>query len=48
MPLPNVYFGSPQSKPVDPGEDNTPDDDDELPKTPADVIAMLGFDPLDK
>lgn len=50
MSLPDVYFGSPGKKPVDwreAKEDPTPDDDEELAKTPNDVIEMLGFDPLE-
>jgi hypothetical protein len=45
--LPDVYFGSPD-KPVDWEEDDTPDDDEELSETPADVVELLGFDPLDE
>ena len=48
MELPDVYFGSPAAEPVPLVEDDSPDDDEELPETPADVVALLGFDPLDK
>ena len=52
MPLPDVHFGSPEEKPLDwrdeEFEDNTPDDDEELPETPKEVVDLLGFDPLDE
>jgi len=48
--LPDVRFGR-----IDPAQvdwrdllDDEPDDDEELAETPDDVIAMLGFDPLDE
>jgi len=45
MPLPKVRYGKNVKKiawkKADPGPD-----DDEQTKTPADVIAMLGFDPV--
>ena len=47
--LPDVHFGDVDSAPVDwrnAPDDNTPDDDEELAKTPPEVIAILGFDPL--
>ena len=51
MPLPDVHFGPAAAKPLDwrDGEyqDDAPDDDEELAETPADVVAMLGFDPLE-
>lgn len=51
MPLPDVFFGSPEAKPInwrsERYDDPEPDDDAELPETPEDVIAMLGFDPLE-
>ena len=47
--LPDVHWGSADAKPAD--WRNAPDevdpDDEELPETPPDVVAMLGFDPLD-
>lgn len=48
--LPDVHFGAVRAAPIDwrklPAE---PDPDDEqLAKTPADVLAILGFDPLDE
>lgn len=39
-PLPDWRNGETQ-------EDNDSDDDEPLPKTPEDVVASLGFDPLD-
>jgi hypothetical protein len=47
LELPQVHFGSVQSKPLDWREvEDIPDsDDEELAETPSDVIAMLGFDP---
>ena len=49
--LPDAHFGSPTAKPLDwrdeEFEDDAPDDDAELEETPPDVVAMLGFDPLD-
>jgi hypothetical protein len=46
--LPEVHFGSLDQKPIDwrKRPDNAPDDDAELPKTPSDVVDILGFDPL--
>jgi adenylylsulfate kinase-like enzyme len=49
--LPDVYFGRVSTDKVNwrgvlPA--NEPDDDDELTETPADVVGMLGFDPLDE
>ena len=45
--LPDVYFGS--VKHVPPNlVDNTPDDDEVLAETPWDVVALLGFDPLEE
>jgi len=46
MQLPDVYFGKPE-KEYDVPEDNTPDNDEELPETDPSVVAILGFDPLD-
>jgi hypothetical protein len=45
--FPIAYFGNMKKARPDWREeqDDTPDDDEELPETPADVIAMLGFDP---
>ena len=52
MALPDVHFGDASAKPLNwrdaEFDDDTPDDDEELPETPADVIALLGFDPLDE
>lgn len=49
--LPDVHFGSPEDGMVDWREgvfdDETPDDDEELPRTPDEVVKLLGFDPLD-
>ncbi len=45
MQLPDVYFGKPE-KEYDVQEDNTPDNDEELPKTDPSIVAILGFDPL--
>lgn len=43
-----AYFGSPEDPPPDWRREPDPgaDDDEELAETPADVIALLGFDPL--
>ena len=51
MPLPDVKFGPPDEAPLDwrkrkIAPDMDKDDDEELVKTPADVVEMLGFDPL--
>ena len=51
MSLPEVTFGPPGSAPMDwRKKKNTPDldkdDDEELSRTPEDVIKLLGFDPL--
>lgn len=51
--LPEVHFGEVTNTPVDwrkaaqAGEVANLDDDVELAETPPDVIAMLGFDPLE-
>ena len=48
--LPDAHFGgaaAPLPARVDDGEGLGDDDDDELDETPADVIAMLGFDPAE-
>jgi hypothetical protein len=45
--LPDVYFGSVDYVPPD-LVDDTPDDDEELAETPWDVVALLGFDPLEE
>lgn len=48
MKMPDVYFGSPEDKPVDWKDHDSPDaDDEELPETPKSVIGVLGFDPLE-
>jgi hypothetical protein len=51
LPLPDVYFGSPNAGTVDWRDevyaDDAPDDDEQLAETPADVIELLGFDPLE-
>jgi hypothetical protein len=45
--LPDAHFGTPDSPPADwrKTHDEAPDDDEQLAETPADVVAMLGFDP---
>jgi hypothetical protein len=47
--LPDARFGAGDVKPID--WRNVPDeadaDDEELTKTPADVVGLLGFDPKD-
>ena len=52
MPLPDVYFGPPDDGDLDwreeVYEDETPDDDAEMAETPEDVVAILGFDPLEE
>jgi hypothetical protein len=50
--LPEIHFGTATAKPTvnwrdEEFDDPDPDDDEELAETPADVISMLGFDPLD-
>lgn len=48
--LPDAHWGTAEAPLPDwrEGDDDDPDpDDEELPETPPDVIAMLGFDPLD-
>lgn len=46
-PLPNVHYGKVGNKSPDwrKHKDDTPDDDQELAKTPNSVKKMLGFDP---
>lgn len=46
--LPELHFGYVTQKPIDwrKHKDESKDDDALLPKTPPDVIGMLGFDPL--
>lgn len=50
--LPDVHFGSPDDGSVDWREgvfdEDAPDDDEELPETPDEIVELLGFDPLDK
>ena len=48
LPLPDVHFGAADT-PLSKGsvEEEPDPDDDELAETPSDVVAMLGFDPLD-
>ena len=49
--LPDVHFGEigkPLPKVVPQADDENLDDDEQLAETPADVIAILGFDPLDE
>ena len=50
--LPDVHFGSPEAGALNwregEFEDNSPDDDSELPETPEDVVELLGFDPLNE
>jgi hypothetical protein len=50
--LPDVSFGEAGAKPkIDwrksPELEDERDDDEELAETPPDVVALLGFDPLD-
>lgn len=47
--IPEAHFGPVGDEPADwTTLDNEPDpDDEELEKTPEDVIMMLGFDPLE-
>jgi hypothetical protein len=49
MEQPEVHYGT-ADKPIDwrQFEDDTPDDDEELAETPASVVKILGFDPLDE
>lgn len=42
-----VYFGSVDGELVPWGPDPAEDDDEELAKTPQDVVDLLGFDPLE-
>jgi bacterioferritin len=49
--LPNTYFGEVKDDKINWRKklsklDIEPDDDNELPETPVDIIGMLGFDPL--
>lgn len=47
--LPQAHFGDIEKKPL-PWRGkikDDPDDDEELAQTPPDVVAMLGFDPLE-
>lgn len=50
--LPEIYFGRADSKlpnwRKELDDELDIDDDEELHPTPADVVAMLGFDPLDE
>ena len=47
-PLPEVHWGTAEkSLPELEDIEDGPDDDEELAETPADVVDMLGFDPLD-
>ena len=50
--VPDIHFGMVEEKEFDWREssllDNTPDDDEELSKTPQDVVSLLGFDPLEE
>lgn len=47
--LPDVSFGEPQDEQRDDSlpEIDDEDDDEELSETPADVVDILGFDPLE-
>ena len=47
--LPDVHFGDADSRSMNwrDHEEDSPDDDEELAKTPQDVIDILGFDPLE-
>lgn len=47
--FPGARFGSADEKPVDwkKAPDADPDDE-QLAETPADIVAMLGFDPADE
>jgi hypothetical protein len=51
MPLPDIQFGSVDTPAIDwraIADDDDLDDDSELAETPADVVSLLGFDPLDE
>lgn len=48
--LPDLHFGEASDEPEAqelPELEDEADDDDELPHTPPEIIAVLGFDPLD-
>jgi hypothetical protein len=48
--LPDVFFGEVKESNDDwrdEDQDIGPDDDEELAETPRDVVALLGFDPLE-
>ena len=49
--LPDAHFGDAQEPPIDwrgpKAVDDSVDDDSELTPTPADTVALLGFDPAD-
>lgn len=47
--LPDARWGGADTKPADWRKEpaDVDPDDEELPKTPVDVVEMLGFDPLD-
>ena len=47
--LPEAHYGSISDKPIDwrASKDETPDDDEQLDKTPDDVVELLGFDPAE-
>lgn len=50
MKLPEVHFGD-ADRPLPNWREHPEegaDDDEELAQTPVDVVAMLGFDPLDE
>lgn len=47
--LPDVHFGAVgMASKLRATHDDDPDDDEELANTPQDVIAILGFDPLEE
>lgn len=43
--FPEAFFGSADAPPAAWGEDDSPDDDEELAENPPGLVAMLGFDP---
>lgn len=47
-PLDDVHYGSPDDATEEFPEEDLADDDEELPETPASIIAVLGFDPLEE
>lgn len=45
--LPDVHFGETNAPLPEPESTTGKDDDEQLATTPLDVVAMLGFDPLE-